>query len=186
MKALLYGSLLMAGLLLRLEQATFRLDEAGGIGGIHFDEPASPAIKLTPSFNGLGKRWRVSTLFSRPDDTTQLGGLGAPSTYWFRANRFIGIDKALASPEAIQQAYQLLSAQYGPARPDTVPNSWYWLGKHSYIFLEKTDKKRGMLFMASLGMLNEQVHETAVRASARRLLGWRPDSLGLPRQYPNR
>jgi len=80
----------------------------------------------------------------------------------------------------------LLTAQYGPARPDTLANSWYWLGQHSYIMLEKVDKKKGFLFIASLGMLNEQVHETAVRARARRLLGWHPDSLGLPRQYPNR
>jgi hypothetical protein len=112
--------------------------------------------------------------------------LGAPDAYWFRANRFIGIDKRLASPEAITQAYQVLTAQYGPARPDTVPDSWYWLGQRSYILLEKTDKKHGSLFIASLGMLNEQVHETAVRARARQLLSWRPDSLGLPRQYPNR
>jgi hypothetical protein len=185
MKALLYSSLLV-GLLLREKQTTFRLDEAGGVGGLRFDEPAAPAIKLTLSFNGLGKRWRVTTLFNRPGDTTRLGGLGAPTTYWFRANRFIGVDKILSSPEAIQQAYQLLNAQYGPAQPDTISDSWYWLGKRSYILLEKTDRKRGMLFMASLGMLNEQVHETAVRASARRLLGWHPDSLGLPRQYPNR
>lgn len=186
MKLLTFGLLTVAGLLSGATQATFRLDEAGGIGGLRFEEPAASTIKLNPSFNGLGKRWRVTTLFVRPNDTTRLGGLGAPSTYWFRADRFIGIDKTLTSADAVQQAYQLLSAQYGPAQPDTLPNSWYWLGKRSYILLEKTDKKHGMLFMASLGMLNEQVHETAVRARARRLLGWRPDSLGLPRQYPNR
>jgi hypothetical protein len=121
-------------------QTAFRLDEAGGIGGLRFEEPATSTIKLNPGFNGLGKRWRVTTLFVRPNDTTQLGGLGAPSTYWFRADRFIGIDKALPSAEAVQQAYQLLSAQYGPAQPDTLPNSWYWLGKRSYILLEKRIK----------------------------------------------
>jgi len=184
MNVLLTG-LLGAGMLLGVT-APFRLDEAGGVGGLRFGEPAGPGVVLTSRFNGVGKRWRTTTLYSRPGDTTRLGGLGAPDAYWFRANRFIGIDKMLSSPGAIQQAYQLLTAQYGPARPDTVPDSWYWLGQRSYILLEKTDKKRGFLFIASLGMLNEQVHETAVRARARRLLGWRPDSLGLPRQYPNR
>jgi hypothetical protein len=166
--------------------APFRLDAAGGVGGLRFDEPAGLEITLTPQISGVGKRWRTTKLYRRPGDTTQLGGLGAPDAYWFRANRFIGIDKKLALPEAIAQAYQVLTAQYGPARPDTLPDSWYWLGQRSYIMLEKIDKKRGALFIASLGMLNEQVHETAVRARARRLLGWRPDSLGLPRQYPNR
>ena len=168
------------------EPATFKLDEVGSVGGLRFDEQATTGIHLVSRFNGIGKRWRTTALYSRPGDTTRLSGLGAPDAYWFRANRFIGIDKLLSSPEAIQQAYRLLSTQYGPARPDTVPDSWYWLGQHSYILLEKADKKRGFLFIASLSMLNEQVHETAVRARARRLLGWRPDSLGLPRQYPNR
>ena len=176
---------LVAAILVLQAPAAFRLDTAGGVGGVRFDEPAGPEARLTAQFSGVGKRWRTTKLYRRPGDTTQLGGLGAPDAYWFRANRFIGIDKQLASPEAVAQAYRVLTAQYGPARPDTVPDSWYWLGQRSYIFLEKTDKKRGALFIASLGMLNEQVHETAVRARARRLLGWRPDSLGLPRQYPN-
>lgn len=177
--------LLVVGLVLQAP-APFRLDAAGGVGGLRFDESAGPGMILTSQFSGIGKRWRTTALYHRPGDTTQLGGLGAPDAYWFRANRFIGIDKQLASPAAIQQAYQLLTARYGPARADTVPDSWYWLGQRSYILLEKTAKKRGFLFIASLGMLNEQVQETAVRARARRLLGWRPDSLGLPRQYPVR
>jgi hypothetical protein len=164
----------------------FRLDEIGGVGGLPFGEPAPLGVNLVSRFNGVGKRWRATMLYSRPGDTTRLGGLGVPDAYWFRANRFIGIDKTLPSLAAIQQAYQLLTAQYGPAQPDTLPDSWYWLGQRSYILLEKVDKKRGFLFIASLGMLNEQIHETAVRAQARRLLGWQPDSLGLPRQYPNR
>ncbi|RZL03522.1 MAG: hypothetical protein EOO62_21500 [Hymenobacter sp.] len=175
-----------AGLLPAPVPPAFRLDEVGGIGGLPFDQPAAPGVKLVSSFNGFGKRWRATVLYSRPGDTTQLGGLGPPDAYWFRANCFIGIDKILPSPNAIQRAYQVFTAQYGPARADTVPDSWYWLGQHSYVLLEKIDKKRGMFFVASLGMLNEQVHETAVRARARRLLGWHPDSLGLPRQYPNR
>lgn len=186
MKALLTSMVAAAGLLMVPKPAAFRLDEVGGVGGLAFGQPAAADVRLAPRFNGVGKRWRTTALYSRPGDTTQLGGLGAPDAYWFRANKFIGIAKVLASPEAIRQAYQVLTAQYGPARADTLPGSWYWLGQRSYVLLEKTDKKRGMFFMASLAMLNEQVHETAVRAQARRLLGWHPDSLGLPRQYPNR
>lgn len=185
MKGLPTSLLVAAGVLSAQVPATFRLDVVGGVGGLAFDQPLAPTIKLLPRVNGMGKRWRTTTLYSRPGDTTRLGGLGAPDAYWFRANRFIGIDKTLPSPVAIQEAQQLLTAQYGPARPDTVPDSWYWLGQRSYILLEKVDKKQGFLFIASLAMLNEQVHETAVRARARRLLGWHPDSLGLPRQYPN-
>lgn len=86
----------------------------------------------------------------------------------------------------LPQTLQQLTALYGPARPDTVPNSWYWLGQRSYILLEKTYPSGGQVVLASLAMLNEQVYETAVRARARRQLGWHPDSLGLPRQFPVR
>jgi hypothetical protein len=86
----------------------------------------------------------------------------------------------------VPQVLAYLTAQYGPARPDTLPDHWYWLGQQSYMLLERTTKNRAVLFVASLAMLNEQVYETTVRARARQLLHWQPDSLGLPRQFPSR
>jgi len=132
---------------------------------------------------GVGKRWRTTRLYTIKGDTTRLGGVGKPTSYWFRQNRFIGVDLQLNSAEAVQRALAQLTRQYGPARPDTLPNHWYWLGRQSYLLLEQNGRQQGALFIASLGMLNEQVYETAVRARARRL-GWQPDSLGLPRQFP--
>ena len=96
----------------------------------------------------------------------------------------MGIDLHLTSDKAVQLALEYLTSQYGPARPDTLPDHWYWLGQRSYILLEKNGKRDGALFIASLAMLNEQVYESAVRARARRQLGWQPDSAGLPRQFP--
>jgi hypothetical protein len=59
---------------------------------------------------------------------------------------------------------------------------WYWLGQRTYILYEDALPDVA-LHVASLGMLNEQVIETAVRREARQKLGWQPDSLGLPRQF---
>ncbi|MGI4761563.1 MAG: hypothetical protein ACRYF0_12695 [Janthinobacterium lividum] len=177
---------LAAGLLAsQTPPPAFRLDAASGVGGIRFDEPADPAAGLRPAPGGIGKRWRTTKLYQRPGDTTHFGGLPLPATYWFRQNRFAGVDVPLTEA-MLPQVLAYLTAHYGPARPDTLPNQWYWLGQHSYILLEHTTKKNGMLFMASLAMLNEQVYETAVRARARRVLHWQPDSLGLPRQFPSR
>ena len=165
--------------------AAGRLDAAGGVGGIRFGAPAAAVVGLQPALGGLGKRWRTTQLYQRPGDTTRFGGLPLPATYWFRQNRFVGVDVPLTAAQ-VPQVLTSLTAQYGPARPDTLPNQWYWLGQHSYLLLERLTKKNGTLFVASLAMLNEQVYETAVRARARRVLHWQPDSLGLPRQWPSR
>lgn len=180
---------ILAGLALGLltSQApppTFRLDAAGGVGGIGFGEPAAAVAGLRPAPGGMGKRWRTTKLYQRPGDTTRFGGLALPATYWFRQNRFIGVDVPLPAA-MLPQVLAYLTAHYGPARPDTLPGQWHWLGQHSYILLEHTTKKSGALFMASLAMLNEQVYETAVRARARRVVRWQPDSLGLPHQFPS-
>jgi hypothetical protein len=169
----------------QMPQPAFRLDAAGGVGGIRFGEPVAPTAGLLAAPGGIGKRWHTTKLYQRPGDTTRFGGLALPATYWFRQNRFTGIDVSLPAA-MLPQVLASLTAQYGPARPDTLPDQWYWLGQHSYILLEHTTKKHAVLFMASLAMLNEQVYETAVRARARRVLHWQPDSLGLPRQFPSR
>lgn len=184
MKIFLLGAALAAGLLLPQQPLpTLRLDQEGGVGGIQFGQLARQVTGFEHRFVGVGRRWRTTQLYSRPGDTTKLGSLGAPTAYWFRHNRFIGIDLQLTSDKAVQQAMEYLTEQYGPARPDTLPNHWYWLGQHSYLLLERNGKRNGMLFVASLAMLNEQVYETAVRARARKLLGWQPDSIGLPHQF---
>ena len=176
-----------AGLLLRqAPPSALRLDAAGGVGGLRFGEALTPAARLQPTLGGMGKRWRTTKLFVRPGDMTRLGGSPRPPTYWFRQNRFIGASVDMPSAQALQVALARLTAQYGPAHPDTLPDQWYWLGQRSYLLLERSSKNQGTLFVASLAMLNEQVYETAVRARARRLLGWHPDSLGLPRQFPSR
>lgn len=166
-------------------QPALRLDAAGGVGGIRFGEAAASVAGLRPAPGGIGKRWRTTKLYQRPGDTTRFGSLRLPATYWFRQGRFMGVDVPLTAA-VMPQMLASLTAQYGPARPDTLPNQWYWLGQHSYVLLEHTTKKNGVLFVASLAMLNEQVYETAVRARARRVLHWQPDSLGLPRQFPSR
>lgn len=178
---------LLAGLLLSQAPPAARLDaEQEGVGGIRFGEPAEAVAGLRLAFNGFGTRWQTTKRYTRLGDTTRFAKAGLPPTYWFRQNRFIGIDVRLPSAAAVAQQLAQLTARYGPARPDTLPGHWYWLGHHSYILLERGGKRDGTLFVASLAMLNEQVYETAVRARARRLAQWRPDSLGLPRQFPSR
>jgi hypothetical protein len=169
----------------QVPRAAFRLDTAGGVGGLRFGEPATAVAGLRPVPGGFGKRWRTTKLYQRPGDTTRFGGQLLPATYWFRQNRFVGVGVPFTSA-MLPQLLASLTVQYGPARPDTLPNQWYWLGQHSYILLEQLTKKEGTLFVADLNMLNEQVYETAVRARARRVLHWQPDSLGLPRQWPSR
>ena len=169
----------------QVPRPAFRLDVAGGVGGLPFGAPATAVAGLRPVPGGIGKRWRTTKLYQRPGDTTRFGGLPLPATYWFRQNRFVGVGVSVGAA-TVPQLLASLTAQYGPARPDTLPNQWYWLGQHSYLLLEQFSKKDGTLFVASLDMLNEQVYETAVRARARRMLHWQPDSLGLPRQWPSR
>lgn len=187
MKGFILGASLAVGILLPQEPPpTLRLDQEGGVGGIQFGQLATEVAGFKRQFVGVGKRWRTTQIYRRPGDTTKLGGLGPPTAYWFRQNRFIGVDLHLTSDKAVQRALEHLTEQYGPARPDTLLNHWYWLGQHSYLLLERNGKNDGMVFIASLPMLNEQVYETTVRARARRLLGWQPDSIGLPRQFPVR
>lgn len=59
----------------------FRLDAAGGVGGIRFGEPAILAAGLRPAPSGIGKRWRTTNLYQRPGDTTHFAGLPLPATY---------------------------------------------------------------------------------------------------------
>lgn len=185
MKILLLGAVLtMSTLLAQDPLPTLWLDQEGGVGGIQFGQSIAQTAGFKQQFVGVGKRWHTTKTYRRLNDTTKLGDLGFPTSYWFRQNHFIGVDLYLTSDKAVQQMMGYLTNRYGPARPDTLPNHWYWLGQRSYLLLEKNGKRNGMLFIASLAMLNEQVYETAVRARARRLLGWQPDSVGLPRQFP--
>jgi hypothetical protein len=160
------------------------LDEANGVGGLRFGARIEQIAGFDKRFAGIGKRWRTTRLYSRPGDTTTLAGIRIPLTYWFRLGRFIGVDGQVNSPAAYDELLHHLSARYGPPRADTVPEQWHWLGNRSYLLLEKNDRRTSTIFAASLDMLNEQVYETALRARARRELGWRPDSAGLPRQFP--
>lgn len=140
---------------------------------------------LQPIASGVGKRWRVTRLFERPANLTTIAGRQVPATYWFRNHRFIGVTIDIAKNQGEATAAWLRS-NYGPARPDSAAaGTEYWLGKRTYILFEPVyPKSKGWeLHIASLAMLNEQVAETAVRHQARLSLGWRPDSLGLPRQY---
>ncbi|WP_231590738.1 hypothetical protein [Hymenobacter terrenus] len=166
---------------------TLALDETNGVGGLQFGARIEQIAGFDKKFvriRGIGKRWRTTHLYSRPGDTTTLAGVRVPLTYWFRLGRFIGVDATLKSPTAYTELLHHLSARYGSPRADTIPEQWHWLGHHSYLLLEKTGRRTGNIFAASLDMLNEQVYETALRARARRELGWRPDSVGLPHQFP--
>jgi hypothetical protein len=160
------------------------LDEANGVGGLRFGTRIDQITDFDQQFAGIGKRWRTTRLYSRPGDTTTLAGMRVPLTYWFRLGRFIGVDGQLQSAAAYDELRHRLTARYGPPRAETLAEQWHWLGRRSYLLLEKSDRRTGTLFVASLDMLNEQVYETALRARARRELGWRPDSVGLPRQFP--
>jgi hypothetical protein len=162
------------------------LDEANGVGGLTFGVRAEQIVGFEKQFAGIGKRWRTTRLYNCPSDTTTIAGMRVPLTYWFRLGRFIGVDAQLKSPEAYDELLHRLTARYGPPRADTVPEQWHWLGRRSYLLLEKNDRRTSTIFAASLDMLNEQVYETALRARARRELNWRPDSVGLPRQFPVR
>lgn len=168
--------------------AGFPLDAAGGVGGIPFGASEQVVPGLRQSLGLVGKRRRTTHLYFRPGDTTRVHGLAGSCAYWFRSRRFEGVTIDLPGADALTQAKARLTDLYGPARPDTLPNSWYWLGQRSYVLLEEAyPRRRGAIVMlASLAMLNEQVHEAAVRAQARRRLGWQPDSVGLPRQFPSR
>ena len=162
------------------------LDQENGFARIKFGSLDAQAPGLTPDFSGLGKRWRNTKLYHRLGDTTTLGGQAVTPAYWFRNHRFEGvtIEISLIKAAAISA---FLKLKYGPSWSDaTISETEYWLGARSYILYERAyPKSRGYeLHIASLVMLNEQVLETAVRQQARVRLGWQPDSLGLPRQFP--
>ncbi|MGY3090309.1 hypothetical protein ACVWYF_003364 [Hymenobacter sp. UYAg731] len=188
MKSIRFVPLLVLAVLLMAalpaQAPLLALDEANGVGGLVFGVRAEQVAGFEKQFAGIGKRWRTTRLYSRPGDTTTIAGMRVPLTYWFRLGRFIGVDAQLKVPEVYDELLHRLTARYGPPRADTVPEQWHWLGRRSYLLLEKNDRRTGMLFAASLDMLNEQVYETALRARARRELNWHPDSVGLPRQFP--
>ena len=193
MKWLYLGVLGLRSILLTAAQLTTApvpspdvLDQENGVAGIRFGSLDAQTPRLTPDFNSLGKRWRNTKLYHRLGDTTTLGGQAVAPAYWFRNHRFEGvtIEISLAKAAAVSA---FLKRKYGPSRPDAaIPETEYWLGTRSYILYERAyPKSRGYeLHIASLAMLNEQVLETAVRQQARARLGWQPDSLGLPRQFP--
>lgn len=162
------------------------LDQRNGFGGISFGCLDTQVSGLTHIPSGIGKRWRATKLFMRQSDTTTISGQPVIPTYWFRNHHFVGvtIDISLIQADAILAG---LKWKYGPSQRDTVEvETQYWLGTRTYILYERTyPKSRGWeLHIGSLAMLNEQVVETAVRRQARATLGWQPDSLGLPRQFP--
>jgi hypothetical protein len=161
------------------------LDQENGFGGVRFGAVDTQVPQLVHTPSGIGKRWRVTKLFIRQGDTSKLAGHAVVPTYWFRNHRFVGvtIEVPLAQAGEVMLA---LNNKYGPAQRDTAAaDTYYWLGTHTYILFEHFYPKARTwnLHISSLGMLNEQVTETAVRRQARATLGWQPDSLGLPRQF---
>jgi len=163
------------------------LDQENGFGGILFGSLDGQVSGLTRAPSGVGKRWRHTKLYGRMTDTITLAGRAVKPTYWFRNHRFEGVTiwVSLAQAAATEA---LLVRKYGLPQADAaVAETNYWLGKRTYILYERNyPKSRGwVLHVASLAMLNEQVVETAVRQQARTRLGWQPDSLGLPHQFPH-
>jgi hypothetical protein len=112
----------------------------------------------------------------------RLNGLGAPSSYWFREGKFIGVDLSFFPRKLVGKAVAQLTARYGPPQVDAQAKEYYWLGRDSFISLEISRNGNGSLLIGNLLMLNELVEETPVRAQARHILGWHPDSIGLPKQ----
>jgi hypothetical protein len=162
------------------------LDQEYGFGGVRFGAVDTQVPQLVHAPSGVGKRWRNTKLFVRQGDTCKLAGFAVAPTYWFRNHRFIGatIDVPLVQAGEVMAA---LNKKYGPAQRDTAAaDTYYWLGKRTYILFEHFYPKARTwdLHIGSLAMLNEQVMETTVRRQARATLGWQPDSLGLPRQFP--
>lgn len=168
----------------------FRLDAAGEIAGLPFGQLSAGLPDFNEQFRQQGKPRMSTRLYRRLRDTVRLGGVGQPDSYWFRQGRFIGVDVIFNTRRTGQAALKLLVARYGPAQTDStaVGTEHYWLGKQTFIMLNVPPKGSGSggdVMLGSLAMLNELVRETAVRARARQL-GWHPDSLGLPKQFPVR
>ncbi|MDO7887887.1 hypothetical protein [Hymenobacter cheonanensis] len=167
----------------------FRLDQQASAGGVAFGQAATAIPGFAAQFRKQGRPRLRTQLYKRLQDTTQLGGLGRPDSYWFRQGQFIGIDFNSCRKQAPEQALQALTVRYGPPQADTLAGEFYWLGQRTFILLETPKGHSGgctSVLIGSLAMLNELVRESSVRARARQLLRWQPDSLGLPRQLPRR
>lgn len=159
------------------------LDVAYRVHGIPLGAAEGSVPWLRPGFGGVGKRWRHTRLYdaARPDTLT-LGGQRAEVSFWFRGGRYIGATYQLKDEPESRLIRTLLTRRYGPPRQAAEPDTWYWLGRRTYILYEDSYRTT-IVHIASLAMLNEQVAETTVRQQARATLGWQPDSLGMPRQF---
>lgn len=160
------------------------LDSTYAVHGVLFGVAEGTVANLRPQFSGTGKRWKTSRVYGLlPEaDTVTLASQPVHPAFWFRAGKFIGVTYQLKKEQKTRLVLQNLTRQYGPPKPGNVAGMWYWLGQRTYILYEDALPDVA-LHIASLGMLNEQVIETAVRQEARQRLGWQPDSLGLPRQF---
>ncbi|GAB2955753.1 hypothetical protein GCM10027048_22160 [Hymenobacter coalescens] len=159
------------------------LDSAYTVHGIRLGAAEGSVPWLRPTSSGFGKRWRHTRLYAPKADTVTLCRQRADASFWFRGGRYIGATYLLPkSEQKTRRVQQMLTRRYGPPRPANVPNTWYWLGRRTYILYED-GIPQPIVHVAGLGMLNEQVMETSVRQEARTALGWQPDSLGLPRQF---
>jgi hypothetical protein len=159
------------------------LDSAYAVHGIRLGAAEGSVPWLRPTMSGLGKRWQHTHLYAARPDTTFFSGQRAPASFWFRGGRYIGATYQLPRAERkSRQTPQLLTRRYGPPQAGAEPGTWFWLAGRTYILYEDALPVT-VVHVAGLGMLNEQVVETAVRAQARARLGWQPDSLGLPRQF---
>ena len=188
LKALIFGALLLLGQPLRQTPIpASRLDQQAGAGGLHFGQTGATIPNFATQFRRQGKPRLHTQLYKRLRDTTQLGGLGRPDSYWFRQGQFVGIDFISCQKRAPEHALQLLTAQYGPPLADTLAGEFYWLGQRTFIMLDLPPRRSiggcTSVLIGSLAMLNELVVESPVRARARQLLHWQPDSIGLPKQW---
>jgi len=183
MKLLVAGVFLVAGgWVAQQKPVSFRLDQEAGVGGLTFGTQTTQLVGFEQQFRKQGKPRLRTQLYARVDDTVRLIGLGAPSSYWFRQGKFIGIDVSFFPRKLVSQTVEQLTVRYGSPQVNVQAKEWYWLGQNSFISLSVTPKGAGSLLIGSLAMLNELVTETPVRAQARQLLGWHPDSVGLPMQ----
>lgn len=164
------------------EPEGFRLDQEAGVGGVAFGEQMTHSTGFEHQFRKQGKPRLHTQLYTRLADTVRLGGLSAPSSYWFRNGKFVGVDLSFFSRKLVDKTVANLTARYGPPQVDAAARQWYWLGRNSFISLDVSTNGTGSLLLGSLAMLNELVAETPVRAQARQLLGWHPDAIGLPKQ----
>ncbi|RTQ48907.1 hypothetical protein EJV47_15035 [Hymenobacter gummosus] len=161
------------------------LDSAYAVQGIRLGAAEGSVPWLRPTTNGIGKRWRTTHLYTAQADTLTLARQRVRDvTFWFRGGRYIGAVYMLAKEQKSRAVREQLTRRYGAPRTGQEPNTWYWLGRSTYILYEDASSGPGtIVHVASLDMLNEQVFETTVRREARAALGWQPDSLGMPRQF---